>query len=220
MYIHQVPYGTEFTFTFDENTVMSGNFDGNKDHMAFYITCPEISRNVDKYIESEPKVEFIINDMSYIFDAKFLGVSDRKDAIYESLEFRITTPFKEVPLRKSFRIQIGLKVRLHEYVDDYKKLYSNGWLCDAVSDDMSKNGICLWCDYNIQEPIGTMFTLEFSLKTGILYMIPSKLVRAQPNTVTRSYNYDYGFVFDFTGMPDKQEKLLLDILEHKIKNRL
>lgn len=220
MYIHQVPRNTPFTFTFDEETTIEGVFDGNIDHMMFNIMCTEISRNIDNFVGKEPDVEFIVGDMSYTFKANLLGISEKKEAINDSLEFRITAPIKEVPLRKTFRIKIALKVRLHEYVNDYKKVYSNGWLFDAVSDDVSKGGIRLWCDYPIDDPIGTMFTLEFSLKSGWIYMIPAKLMRNQPNTETRSYNYDYGFVFDFSAMPDKQEKLLLDILEYKMKNRL
>ena len=111
-------------------------------------------------------------------------------------------------------------MRIHAYTDDYTKMYSNGWLCDAVSDDMSKNGIRLFCDYAIDAPLETIFTLEFTLHSGTPYLVPARLVRNSPNITTRSYNYDIGFSFDFTGMEDKHERLLLDIIEHKIKNRV
>jgi hypothetical protein len=215
-----VPRGTKFTFTFDDGVVIDGVFDGNIDHMQFYIICTAISGDYEKFENSEPKVEFIFGENSYNFTAKLLGITDKKDAINQSLEFRVITPFKEVPLRSNFRIQINLKVKIHEYVNDFKKRYSNGWICDAVSDDMSKNGIRLWADTTLSHEQGTLYTLEFSLQTGVVYMVPAKLMRNQPNLVTRSYNYDYGFVFDFTGMEDKQEKLILEILEYKIKHKL
>jgi hypothetical protein len=215
-----VPRGTDLKFTFDDGMEITGKFDGNIDHLQYHVFCPEILRNIDIYLEAEPLTEFIIGDKSYNFKSKLLRATEQKNALNESLELRVISPFKEVPLRKSFRIQIALKVRVHEYSDDFKKLYSNGWLIDAVSDDMSKNGICLWSDHLIDAPIGTMFTLEFALKHGKMYMVPSKLMRNQPNATTRSYNYEYGFVFDFTDMPELQEKLLLEILEFKIKNRL
>ena len=220
MYIHMVPRGTEFEFTFDDGTTIIGIFDGNIDHMSFRILCMEISRNIDIYHDSKPEAKFIVGENSYHFKSQLLGISEKKDAIHDSLEFQILTPFKAVALRQNFRIQINLKVRIHEYVDDYKKLYTNGWLCDAVSDDVSKNGIRLWCDHVLPDSVDSMYTLEFSIKQSWIYMIPAKLMRAAPNTATRSYHYDYGFNFDFSAMPDKQEKLLLDILEHKIKNRL
>jgi len=220
VYIHQVQRGTEFKFTFDDGFEVDGLFDGNIDHMQFYIICPDISRRIEQYKEKEPEVAFTANESYYKFKAKLLGVSAKKEAIHDSLEFRVITPFKEVQRREDFRIHIALKVRIHEYSDDYKKLYSKGWVCDALSEDVSKNGIRLWADYAVPAELGTLFTLEFSLKPGWIYMIPAVLNRLQPNTVTRSYNYDYGFIFDFSQMPDKQEKLLLDILEFKIKNRL
>lgn len=220
MYIHSVPHGTKMEFTFDNETILHGKFDGNIDHMQFNVLCPEISRNIDIYQEAVPHVTFIAGENSYSFTATLLGINEKKDAIHDALVFRVATPFKATPLRQNFRIKVALKVRLHEYVDDYTKMYTNGWLFDTVSDDISKNGICLWCDYPIDEPIGTMFTLEFTLQTGRLYMVPAKLMRNQLNTATRSYNYEYGFNFDFSHQPDKQERLLLEILEYKIKNRM
>jgi hypothetical protein len=220
MYIHQVQRGTEFTFTFDDGVEVYGQFDGNIDHMMFYIIAPDISRNIDYYEEQEPQVQFLVGDSYFNFKAKCLGISEKKVAIHDSIEFRVLTPFKEVQRREDFRINIALKVRIHEFVDDYKKMYSNGWMCDALSDDVSKNGIRLFADYAIDAPQGSMFTLEFSLKEGWIYMVPAKLMRNQPNRATRSYNYDLGFIFDFSQIPDKQEKLLLEILEFKMKNKL
>lgn len=220
MYIHQVPRGTEFTFEFEEGIEIGGSFDGNIDHMKFYIISPEISRNIEIYQEAEPKVTFVLSDTSYSFTAKLLKISEKKDAIHDALEFIVITPFKATLLRKDFRIRLQLKVRIHTYTDDYTKLHVDEWVCDAVSDDMSKNGIRIWCDHWIDAPLGTIFTLEFTLKSGSIYFVPAKLMRNAPNTSTRTYNYDLGFSFDFSGMREKHEKLLLDILEHKIKNRV
>ena len=219
MYVHNIPRGTKFKLFFDEFTEMDATYDGNVDHMQFNLFCPEISRNVEKYIELEPEVQFIIGEHSYSCTAKFLKVSEKKDIVNETLIFRVVTPIKEKALRQNFRIQIKLKVQIHKYTDDYKQKYSAGWICDTVSDDMSKNGIRLWGDYYIEDPLDTKFTLEFSLQSGSVYMIPAVLKRNAQNTETRSYNYDYGFVFDFAKMPEKQEGLLLEILEYKIKNR-
>jgi hypothetical protein len=188
--------------------------------MSFIITCPDISRHIDEFKEKEPEAKFIIEDHTYHFKAKVLGITEKQDAIHESLDFKVVSPIKGIPLRSNFRIKLLLKVRIHEYVDDFKKLYSNGWICDAVSEDISKDGIRLWSDYALGERKGDIFTLEFSLKDKTMYMIPIILKRSGPNTATRSYKYDYGFLFDFNNMPGRQEKLILDILEYKMKNRL
>jgi hypothetical protein len=220
MYIHQIARGTRFTFVFDEFTEIEGIFDGNIDHMQFYISSLAISGEIDKYIETEPEVLFQINEFEYSFRAKCLGISASNDAINASLEFRVVTPIKEKPLRSKFRLDIALKVRIHKYIDDYKAMYSDGWICDAVSVNISKSGIRLWGDYLIDDPLDTMFTLEFTLQNGALYMLPSVLKRNTQNIETRSYNYDYGFAFDVDKMPEKHSNLLLEILEHKIKHRV
>lgn len=220
MYIHQVPRGTTFTFEFDENNSLDGMFDGNIDHMSFYIMCTEISRNLEAYEHLKPKVTFIVGENMYRFDARILGISEKNDAINDSLEFQIISPIKTEPLRKNYRIKIMLKVRIHKYTPDYKKRHADGLICEAISDDMSKNGMRLFTDHEIIEPLDTVFTLEFSLRPGIAYWIPAKLVRNAQNTTTRTYLYDIGFNFDFSEVHDTHEKILLDIIEHKIKNRV
>ncbi|MCL1843467.1 MAG: PilZ domain-containing protein [Defluviitaleaceae bacterium] len=205
---------------FDDGSEMEVVFDGNKDHMQFYVINAELLTHVEQYIDMQPKVQFLANNVYYNFTAQVLGKSDRKGAFLETVDMRVISPFKEAPQRQSFRISLNLKVRVHEYIDDFRKLYTNGWLLDAVSDDMSKNGIRLFTDHVIPPSQNNMYTLEFSLQGGSIYMVPARLKRNQANTATRSYNYDYGFIFDFSQMPEKQEQLLLEILEHKIKHRL
>ena len=220
LYVHQLVRGTEFTAIFDDQTEIDAIFDGNIDHLKFHVICPEFLRNLDKYKETTPTIRILIGEVYYTFTAKILGKSERNEALLETLDFIAISPFKEEQRRNDFRIQIALKVKIHAYDDDYRKLYSGGWLCDSVSDDVSKNGIRLWADHTLPDELGTMYTLEFSLKTGWIYLVPAKLVRHGRNTATLSYKYDYGFIFDFTHMPDKKEKLLMDILEHKIRKGL
>ncbi|MCL1878922.1 MAG: PilZ domain-containing protein [Defluviitaleaceae bacterium] len=219
MYIHQVPRGTKFSFKFDETTTIEGTFDGNIDHLAYKVFCPEIARNADYYAEMEPETEFFHNGSFWNFTSLLMGLSTKRDAIQESIELKVITPIKETKQRIDFRIQLNMKITLHNFIDDPSMLYAGGWVCEALTDDISKSGVRIFSDYNLTEPLGTAFTLEFTLKDNI-YMIPAILIRNQPNTTTRSYHYDQGFSFDFKDMQDRQEKLILDILEHKIKHRL
>ncbi|MCL2357727.1 MAG: hypothetical protein FWC70_11370 [Defluviitaleaceae bacterium] len=219
MYIHQVPRGTKLNFTFDENTTIEGTFEGNIDHITYKIFCPEIARNVDYYIDTEPATNFFHNGSDWDFKSQLLGVSSKRDAIHEAIELKVVTPLKETKQRIDFRIQIKMKITLHTFIDDPSMLYAGGWICDALIDDVSKSGVRVFSDYALTEPLGTVFTLEFTLKNN-MYMIPATLVRNQSNTTTRSYHYDQGFNFDFKGMEDRKDQLILDILEHKIKHRL
>jgi len=219
VYVHNISRGTHLTLTFENGFEYHAVFDGNIDHMSFYVICPEIQKDLERFIETTPQVKFLAGELFYTFTASIVGKSQRSDAIHDTMDFKITTPFKEEQRRTDFRIEIALKVKIHSYVDDFRKLYTGEWLCEAVSSDVSKHGIRIFADQSLDGPLGTLYTLEFSLRTGWIYLVPAKLVRNQRNMETRSYAFDYGFVFDFTNMPEKEEKLLLDILEAKIRNR-
>jgi len=206
--------------TFEDDFELNAVFDGNIDHMSFYVICSEITKNSHSFIDSNVTIKFNGGENDYTFTAKILKKSDRKDAFNEAMELRVITPFKATPRRENFRIDISISVKIHGYSDDFKLFNSSGWIGDAVTSDVSKNGIRLFSDQPLEGKPGTLYTLEFSLRKGIIYFIPAKLMRNQKNTATRSYGFDYGFVFDFSSMPEKQEKLFLDIMEYKLKGRL
>jgi len=187
--------------------------------MNFYMLCPEIVRNIETLTDSKVSVKFNGGKSDYTFTAQIMGKSARSDALHETSDFKILTAFKELPRRESFRIEITLQVKIHHYEDDFRRLYTGDWICDAVSADVSKNGIRLWADHTLSEDLEAMYTLEFSLRTGWIYLIPARLSRHERNLVTRSYHYDYGFIFDFTNMPEKREKLFLDVMAAKLRGK-
>ncbi|MCL2048551.1 MAG: hypothetical protein FWG87_07465 [Defluviitaleaceae bacterium] len=218
MYIHNIQRDTKIKFIYEDEE-FEGTYDGAIDHLSFYVFCPEFSRNVEKYLDTEPKAQFIVGENMYTFTARLTNANQKKDAFLEAVEFRAVSPIKQSPLRSSFRMKVTLKVGIHRYNEDFKQLYSDGLICEAVSSDTSKGGICVWSDYWLDAPTDTKFTLELSLQQGKIYMLPAFLKRAGENTETRSYNYEYGFVFDFSEAPEKRDSLLLEILEYKIRNR-
>ena len=99
------------------------------------------------------------------------------------------------------------------------RAFRGDFICDARSDDLNVNGIRLFADYMIEDPLETMFTIGFTLPHGTMYLIPARLKRMQRNTATRSYLYDYGFMFDYTQMPERRDKLVTDILTAKLKGK-
>ena len=219
MYLHNITRGTGFEITLEDGREFHGAYDGNIDHMNFYMLCPEIVRNIETLTDSKVSVKFNGGKSDYTFTAQIMGKSARSDALHETSDFKILTAFKELPRRESFRIEITLQVKIHHYEDDFRRLYTGDWICDAVSADVSKNGIRLWADHTLSEDLEAMYTLEFSLRTGWIYLIPARLSRHERNLVTRSYHYDYGFIFDFTNMPEKREKLFLDVMAAKLRGK-
>ena len=220
MYLVDVGYGTRFTIAFDDGMEYSGVFDGRIDHMSFYIHCPEIQKNLDKYVKTKPLMTFFGKESYYTFTGEILGRSDRTNFMLETFDVKIISPFKVSDSgRAEFRIAINFKTKIHEFVDNQKNLFMGEFLSEGVSQDVSRGGIRLWTDIDLMKKKNQKFTLAFSLNPNSTYFIPAELVRCSPNMVTRSYYFDYVFVFDFTDMPDRKEKFLMDILEAKMRSK-
>jgi len=208
VYVHSIPRGTNLNIILEDGTELAGVFDGNIDHIKFYVLCPEILQNISTLCETEPTVMFSVKESGcYTFKSKILGKSGfRKGPKNETVDFVVVTPFKEVFRRENMRIKLTMDVRICGHGKD------SALICDAISVDVSKSGIRLWSNYNLNTPTNTFFNLEYVLTTGKKYVIPAKLMRSSQNNESRVYEYDYGFFLDFTNIPDQQESLLLDIL--------
>ena len=214
MYLSNINTGTSFEVTFDDGQELTCIFDGKIDHISFYVQCYDIFANIDSYVGKIPTFKFHVQEKYYTFTGEILGVS--KYSMVDTVDVIIRTPIKEGTDRKEFRIETNMKVRIFDYSEDRQNRHAGDWICDAQSSDISKKGIRVFCDHKLIEPKDGLFTLEFKLTREGSYVVPAKLIRNQSNTATRSYNYDLGFLFDFSNDPDKQEKLLMDLLYAKI----
>ena len=218
MYLVDVGHGTQFTISYEDGAEYSGVFDGRIDHMSFYIHCPDIQRNLEKLINTRPTMMFFGKESFYTFTGEIIGKSERKNPMLDTFDVKIITPFKASGTgREDFRINISFKVKIHAFVDDQKSLFLGDYICESISSDVSKGGIRIWADHDLMKFKNEKFTLVFSLSNDWTYFVPAELVRCQPNMATRSYYFDYGFVFDFSTMPERREKLLMDVLEAKIR---
>ena len=216
MYLSNINTGTNFTVTFDDGYEVSCVFEGKIDHMSFYAQCFDIFSNIDAFVGQIPSFKFYVQEKHYTFTGEILGRSASKYSMVDTIDIVIRTPIKEGTDRKEFRIETNMKVRIFEYSDDWKNRHVGDWVGDAQSSDISKKGMRLFTDLNLKDRKDELFTLEFRLKRDEMYYMQAKLVRVQSNTATRSYNYDLGFLFDFSNDPDKEDKFLTDLLYAKI----
>lgn len=216
MYLSNISTGMTFEVAFEGGKTVTSVFEGKIDHISFYAHCAEIFAGIDKYAGATPQFTFTVSGKTYTFTGEILGRSTRKHSMVDTFDVRIRTPFKEITEPREFRIETNMRVRIFNYVEDVKNLHASDWVCDAQANDISKKGIRLWSDYKLGAPKDTCFLLEFKLTRDGSYWVPAKLVRAQPNTATRSFNYEYGFTFDFSKDPERQERLLMDLLYAKI----
>ena len=216
MYLSNINTGTNFYVTFDDGRELTFVFDGKIDHISFYVQCYDVFANIDDYVGQTPTFKFYVQDKYYTFNGEILGRSASKHSMVDTIDIVIRTPIKEGTDRKEFRFETNMKVKIFEYSNDRQNRYAGDWICDALCSDISKKGIRLFCDHKLIEPLDSLFTLEFKLTRDGTYAVPARLIRNQANFATRSYNYDLGFIFDFSNDPDKQEKLLMDLLYAKI----
>jgi len=218
MYLKEIVSGTEFELTLNDGQIAIGTLDESVDHMNFYLHCPEILTELDKYVKTEAAVEFTYKEKLYEFSAEIVRKSTRSSWNQETIDMTLKSPIKESTKRKDIRIKMGIKIKIFNHEDNRENFYVGNMLFEATSEDLSKGGVRIWSDRPIDDPVGTMFTLELSSPLRLTYLIPSKLVRNQQNTTTRTYNYDYLFAFDFTHNPDQQDKMIVDALEAKLKH--
>ena len=216
MYLSNINTGTNFEVTFDDGLELTCVYEGKIDHMSFYVQCYDIFSNIETFVGQIPMFKFYVQEKYYTFTGEILGRTAGKYSMVDTVDVIIRTPIKEGTDRKEFRIETNMKVRIFDYSDDRQNRHAGDWICDAQSSDISKRGIRLFCDHKLIAPEDNLYTLEFKLTKDGSYTVPAKLVRNQPNTATRSYNYDLGFIFDFSNDAEKQDKLLMDLLYAKI----
>ena len=218
MYLSDIQYDTNFNLEFEDGSFHRGFFDGRIDHMQFYLHCPEILSEIDSFINREPTMKFFVSDKCYTFTALITGASNRRPPALRTIDIKIISPIKEGETgRADIRINLSMQVRVHHHDEDPKSLFLGDMICNSKSVDISKSGIRLWADANLIAHKGNYLTLAFSISKDWTYIIPSKLLRAEKNRTTLSYAFDYGLQFDFSTMEHRQEKLLMDILESKIR---
>jgi len=218
MYLKEIVSGTEFEIVLNNGHTVIGTLDESIDHMNFYLHCPEILANIDKLAKTEATIKFAFKEKYYAFSAEILRKSSRSSWNQETLDMTLKSPIKESSSGEELRIKIGIKIKIYNYVDNRENFFVGNRLFEATSEDLSKGGVRIWSDWPIDDPVGTMFTLELSSPLRVTYLIPAKLVRNQQNTTTRTYNYDYLFALDFSHNPDQQDKMIVDALEAKLRH--
>jgi len=216
MFLPEVRNGTTFNITLEDDTMLEAEYLGNVDHMNFCIRSMDIMKKIDDYVGKIFPIKFFASAGDFAFTAEVKGINTkigRNDAV----DLIIKSPFKEIPRRAEVRITMSVKVRVYHYIDDAKTMFIGETICEGMSDDLSRSGMRLWCDTELTKPLDSMYTLEFMIPHGSTFILPAKLKRNKSDAAVRAYNYEYGFLFDFSKLPDRKDKLVLDILQARMK---
>lgn len=206
----EVRFGTKITMFFENDIKIEVDFFDCISPVIFFISCEEIANNIDEFKGKEFTATFFAWKDKYTFTGKIAGV--RPDT--ENIVSCTATSFIEIiALRADVRINVNLKVKIYSHAGSSPAEAAIGsFICEAISYNISKGGICLWFDENLSSPLNTTYCLEISPFLKSTYILPAKMVRRQMNTTTRIYVYDYGFAFS-PEAKHQSEKLILDIME-------
>lgn len=211
--------GTPLTIRLEgeENLELYVEFIDNLDERIFYVYNQEIYNDIDKFLNKTALVTINFRNDIYNFRCIIAG-TDNKLMDKDIVVFELKSEFRLESRRSSVRTVARLRTKIFEYIENQSDSHRGQYICDAQSEDVSRDGIRLFSDHELDAPKGTMFIIDFSAEPGFLFSIPAKLVRSQRNMASVVYAYDYGFVFDFSSMPELQEKLITGIFKARSRN--
>ena len=215
MHLSEIQEGKLLTMVLENESEYKVEFRGIVTPINFSIFSPQLAEDIKVCKGSMVNVKFFDRDINYTFTCKIAGLRQGQNNI---ISCNATSVLKETPRRADIRINIRLKVKIYAYENAPDGFRAGQFICEAVSDDVSKNGARIFSDHNLDAPIGSLFVLELSVPRMADYLLPAKMVRSQDNAFVRVYNYDYGFVF--LDSQDMQEKLILDVMQASISGIL
>ena len=218
LFLQDIKKGVPIAITLIREIEILAEFAGCIDHRNFYIISKNIAENIDEFNNTQIDIKYNDGNILYTFTGEIVGTSSNPD-LWDNVKITATSLLKEVPRRLDFRVKMNADVKINEFVGNRATMFIGEYVADGVSSDISKSGIRILSDYELDISGKTMYTLEIDLPYGNVYNIPSVLIHNTPTSVsiTKTHDFEYGFAFDFTHLAGQQERLLTDILEAKIK---
>ena len=211
MHLSEIQGGKLFTIVFEDESEIEAEYRGRVTHINFSVFSPEIAHDINIYKGSKITIRFFDQGINYSFTSEIEGLNRGQS---NTINCKATSMLKETPRRLDTRIKISLKVKVYTYEGSSVGFRAGQFICEALSDDISRGGICLFSDHYLDSPPGSMFVLELSLPRISSYMLPAKMMRSQNNFYVRAYNYEYGFAF--CESQDQQHKLILDVMQARM----
>jgi len=226
MFIQDIKRGVPIVITFtkeedkehkEDKTEILAEFDGSIDHKKFYIKSRDIAENISNYVDTEAEFKYFDNGIFYMFTGKFVGKSSLAGTSDMIVDVVALTLLREVPRRNDIRISIRAKIKVHEFDGNRANAFLGSYIGDGITDNISKSGIRIWSNSELNQTEMPIYTLEIDIPFGDVYYIPAKLIYSQLNTIAVRYKFDYGLSLDFTHLPNMQELLIKDVLEARMR---
>jgi len=194
-----------------DGSEIKSEFMDNYDDKTFYIYCPEISENMGRFANEEVNVTIFYQTGFYKARCRISGLGRRRGR-YETVMLEAADGFRYEAQRTSPRIDIVMPAEIYNYTENRNDPDRGDLICRALSKDLSRDGIFLISEHNIDAPKGTVYTVSFYL-SSYTFFIPAKLMWNKRSGTS----YEYGFLFDFFNLAELQDKLNTAIFKEKIR---
>jgi len=201
--------GTHVLISLKDGSEIKAEFADTYDSKVFYVISPEISDKIDEFKNKAAAVTIYNKDGLYKAQCEITGLGRRKSRS-ETVALEALDEFRCEPHRASPRIDTVVLADIYSYAENKDNLYRGGFICKAVSKDLSRDGIFIITDYNLNAPKGTKFTVSFYF-FNYTFFIPAKLMWNKKST-----SYEYGLLFDFSSLPELQDRLNTAIFKEKL----
>jgi len=198
MYVKDIIRDVDIYVMLDSGESIKTRYINMVDHIRFSVKSSELAQLAPELKGHTLMLHFFQEAADHELSAVLT------DWIDDEVIFRALAEIKKYPVRENIRITHTLKVSVWDGAQ---------YLGDGLSNDLSKSGMGMWSDHELEH--GKFYTLGFLLKTDC--RIRAKLVRKQLNTTTKTFKYEYGFVFVIDDEKE-QEALVFGILDVKIRS--
>ena len=197
----------------NRDTEIHAKYVDSVDDTVFYVYNQEMYENIGGFIGKSVTIAIIIQDKLYKAEAKISGKGGKRRGYNNTIMLEVASEFREESRRSSVRYDIRTKTRIYKYGEDHP--HKGDFICDAISEDISGGGMRLSLNHKLHIFGENLIVLDFSIIPNSLlsmYSIPAKIMRSYRNVSS----FEYGVQFDFTKIPEVQEKLLSDIFNFRL----
>ena len=202
--------------------VLRSRFIDNLDDSIFYTFSQDMINNIASYIGKTVDVEVSFGDRLLRAECIVVGKGGKKKN-YDTVTLQKKSEFMPGSRRASDRFDIQVVTNVFNYSDNQASDFKGEFICDSISADISKGGMRIIANRRLDAPNDAVFTLGFAVNPRSLfstYSIPSRIVRTSRSVSAFSSGYDYGFKFDFSKIPETQERLFNDLLNSRLTGAL
>jgi c-di-GMP-binding flagellar brake protein YcgR len=185
-------------------------------YISFFIDCDSLFENPESFDpDTQLRIEFFRGPKMYTFNAKAM----KKKGMYKNKEYFLmnqVSEIKETTRRTMPRIEMSVNVKIFMTEDEYKKDSS---AAHGISLDISGDGMGLLSD-NVIPPADKehRYIAVFYLGSATFNM-KSRLLHRRDSTKILQYKYEYGFIFDYSDMPEERSRLITAMLDYQLRRR-